>query len=452
MIGILDAIAGARHSDPFSVLGPHIERGRLMIRACLPAAEAVSVVLDGTPPGGDDKKPSGGRVRSDSSRHAQRRRGHRLPPARHLSGRLRRGGRRPVSLRPRHHRLRPLPLRRGQAHPHPRQARRPPDDDRRRPTASTSPSGRPTPRASASSATSTTGTGAVHPMRLARRRAASGRSSSRASASGSATSSRCARRHGEVLLKADPFGFALRAAAADRRRSSAAPALRVGRRRVDAIARADAGSWFDRPMAIYEVHLGSWARVPRRTANRYLTYRELAERLIPYVKEMGYTHIELLPVMEHPYSAIVGLSGHGLLRADQPFRHAVGLQGVRRRLPPARHRRHPRLGAGPLSEGRARPRAVRRHGALRARGSAAGRASRLGHADLQLRPQRGPELPARQRALLAAGVPRRRPARGRRRLDAVSRLLAQRRASGSRTGSAGARTSRRSISSASSTR
>ena len=50
MTSALDAIAGAYHADPFSVLGPHIERGRLVIRACLPAAEAVSVVRDGLAP------------------------------------------------------------------------------------------------------------------------------------------------------------------------------------------------------------------------------------------------------------------------------------------------------------------------------------------------------------------------------------------------------------------
>ena len=94
-------------------------------------------------------------------------------------------------------------------------------------------------------------------------------------------------------------------------------------------------SWLDRPMSIYEVHLGSWARVPEE-GDRYLTYRELAERLIPYVKEMGYTHIELLPVMEHPFSGSWGYQVHRVLRADQPLRHAGGLQGVRRRLPPGR--------------------------------------------------------------------------------------------------------------------
>ena len=93
--------------------------------------------------------------------------------------------------------------------------------------------------------------------------------------------------------------------------------------------------WIDRPMAIYEVHLGSWARVPEER-DRLLTYRELAERLIPYVKEMGYTHIELLPVMEHPFFGSWGYQVIGLLRADEPVRHAGRLQGVRRRLPPER--------------------------------------------------------------------------------------------------------------------
>ena len=55
----------------------------------------------------------------------------------------------------------------------------------------------------------------------------------------------------------------------------------------------------DSPMSIYEVHLGSWARVPEE-GNRFLTYRELAQKLVGYVKEMGFTHVELLPVMEHP--------------------------------------------------------------------------------------------------------------------------------------------------------
>ena len=56
----------------------------------------------------------------------------------------------------------------------------------------------------------------------------------------------------------------------------------------------------DAPFAIYEVHLGSWRRVPEE-GNRFLTYREMASYLVDYVKEMGFTHVEFLPVMEHPF-------------------------------------------------------------------------------------------------------------------------------------------------------
>jgi 1,4-alpha-glucan branching enzyme len=56
----------------------------------------------------------------------------------------------------------------------------------------------------------------------------------------------------------------------------------------------------DRPISIYEVHPGSWRRVPEE-GHRPLTYRELAPQLTAYVKEMGFTHVEFLPVMEHPF-------------------------------------------------------------------------------------------------------------------------------------------------------
>jgi 1,4-alpha-glucan branching enzyme len=56
----------------------------------------------------------------------------------------------------------------------------------------------------------------------------------------------------------------------------------------------------DSPFSIYEVHLGSWRQVPEE-GNRFLTYREIAHYLADYVKEMGFTHVEFLPVMEHPF-------------------------------------------------------------------------------------------------------------------------------------------------------
>ena len=70
-------------------------------------------------------------------------------------------------------------------------------------------------------------------------------------------------------------------------------------RRLDAHA-SRAQQRFDAPISIYEVHLGSWMRVPEE-GNRSLTYRELAAKLADYVSDMGFTHVEFLPVMEHPF-------------------------------------------------------------------------------------------------------------------------------------------------------
>ncbi len=66
------------------------------------------------------------------------------------------------------------------------------------------------------------------------------------------------------------------------------------------MARRKSANAHDAPMSIYEVHLGSWRRIPEED-NRFLTYRELAATLPTYVQEMGFTHVELMPVTEHPF-------------------------------------------------------------------------------------------------------------------------------------------------------
>ena len=66
----------------------------------------------------------------------------------------------------------------------------------------------------------------------------------------------------------------------------------------------------DAPVSVYEVHLGSWMRVPEE-GNRSLGYRELAPRLVAHVRGLGFTHVEFLPVMEHPFYASWGYQTTG---------------------------------------------------------------------------------------------------------------------------------------------
>jgi 1,4-alpha-glucan branching enzyme len=123
-------------------------------------------------------------------------------------------------------------------------------------------------------------------------------------------------REGHILVKIDPYGFAFEVPPL-----TASIVTRSEYQWTDEEwmrARQQAGCWLSRPMAVYEVHLGSWARVPE-DGSRYLSYRELATRLIPYVKEMGYTHLELLPVMEHPFSGSWGYQVTGFYAPTSRF-------------------------------------------------------------------------------------------------------------------------------------
>jgi len=72
----------------------------------------------------------------------------------------------------------------------------------------------------------------------------------------------------------------------------------------------------DAAISIYEVHLGSWRR---GDGNRFLTYRELAERLLPYAADLGFTHVELLPVTEHPFDGSWGYQPTGMYAPTSRF-------------------------------------------------------------------------------------------------------------------------------------
>jgi 1,4-alpha-glucan branching enzyme len=119
-------------------------------------------------------------------------------------------------------------------------------------------------------------------------------------------------RKGSTVFKADPFAF-----------FSEAGAVETGHMRASVVTDIQLpyqwsdSRWMHRrarldhrkePMNIYEVHLGSWKR---QEDGSYLTYRQLARDLIPYVKKMGYTHIELLPITEYPYDGSWGYQTTG---------------------------------------------------------------------------------------------------------------------------------------------
>ena len=117
-------------------------------------------------------------------------------------------------------------------------------------------------------------------------------------------------------LKSDPYGFA-----AEKRPNNASVVVDIDKHQWnDAAWLTERASrdWLHSPMSIYEVHMGSWRR-RRDEGNRWLTYRELADELIPYVKGMGYTHIEMMPVMEHPLDKSWGYQTVGYFAVTSRF-------------------------------------------------------------------------------------------------------------------------------------
>lgn len=81
----------------------------------------------------------------------------------------------------------------------------------------------------------------------------------------------------------------------------------------------------DAPWSVYEVHLASWMRPDRHNEETYNTYEYLSKRLVDYVKEMGFTHVELMPVMEHPFDGSWGYQLTGYFAATSRFGSPEGL-------------------------------------------------------------------------------------------------------------------------------
>ncbi|NRB34339.1 MAG: 1,4-alpha-glucan branching protein GlgB [Rhodobacteraceae bacterium] len=113
---------------------------------------------------------------------------------------------------------------------------------------------------------------------------------------------------GNVLpAKADPFGFG--AEHPPKTASVVRDLTRYGWQDEEWMQSRHAANRIDRPITIYEVHLASWTR---RDGNRPLSYQELAAELVPYVQDMGFTHVELLPVSEYPFDGSWGYQPIGL--------------------------------------------------------------------------------------------------------------------------------------------
>jgi len=126
---------------------------------------------------------------------------------------------------------------------------------------------------------------------------------------------------GAVVVKTDPYGrrFELRPATAAVVDAESRYPWQDG----DWLRARANRDWLHTPMTIYEVHLGSWQKDEQC---HFLGYRELARRLVDYLKPMGFTHIELLPVTEHPLDGSWGYQSTGYYAATSRFGHPDDLR------------------------------------------------------------------------------------------------------------------------------
>ncbi|MCE9632699.1 MAG: 1,4-alpha-glucan branching protein GlgB [Methylophilales bacterium] len=125
------------------------------------------------------------------------------------------------------------------------------------------------------------------------------------------------RNTGNILVKTDPYGNAF-----ELRPSTAARVATNTHQWADSIwmKRRKEADWLHQPMNVYEIHAGSWQRGEKTNQQHgFMNFRELATRLVPYVKEMGFTHIELMPVSEHPLDESWGYQTTGYFGVTSRF-------------------------------------------------------------------------------------------------------------------------------------
>ena len=122
-------------------------------------------------------------------------------------------------------------------------------------------------------------------------------------------------RNGYTVDKADPFGFQHEGAP---QTASVVRSLGYAWGDADWMQERGGRNSLSSPISVYEAHLGSWARVPDE-GNRSLLYLEMADRLVPYVKERGFTHVQFLPVMEHPFFGSWGYQMTGYFAPTSRF-------------------------------------------------------------------------------------------------------------------------------------
>lgn len=142
---------------------------------------------------------------------------------------------------------------------------------------------------------------------------------------------------GDLLYKADPYAFH-----AEVRPGNASKVADIdGYTWHDAkwLEKQEKENRYNKPMAIYEMHLGSWRKDYSRGEDGFLDYKTIADELIPYLKEMGYTHVELIGVAEHPYDGSWGYQVTGyyaptsryggpeefMYFVDQMHKHNIGV-------------------------------------------------------------------------------------------------------------------------------